>query len=327
MTNDTLQDLRGRMGLITDNLQKTEEQKVETAIRNLDEIAQRQALQKQAEGEVEPVAAYDKGKSGIPKMSLMSNVIPNAIGGLASAYQYFDAANQDIRVPDVYAGNPYASAALQDMAKIKINPYSTMRQMYDSERRNKYAMSRTGGLTGGQKYAAQVAAGIGTQQNIGKMLNEIQAQNNAYRTAYNQARLQAGENIAQRQQNANQFREQMAASAHASQTQMKQMGMRNFMDYLTNFAASEYKRKNGNAMLDLYQQQLDIDAATLEAMRNYGKTPTATTTPTSTSIITKDAPWIPIGLQTAMPAGMWLPGSNTVIPSNFFIKNFKPTRR
>lgn len=320
MSNDKLQDLRGRIGLTTDNLQEQEAQKA------LNQIAQQQALQNEIEGNTEVMPQYSNGKSGIPKMSLMSNVIPNAIGGLASAYQYFDAANQDIRVPDVYAGNPYASAALQDMSKIKINPYSTMRQMYDSERRNKYAMSRTGGLTGGQKYAAQVAAGIGTQQNIGKMLNEIQAQNNAYRTAYNQARLQAGESIAQRQQNANQFREQMAASAHASQTQMKQMGMRNFMDYLTNFAASEYKRKQGNAMLDLYQQQLDMDAATLEAMRNYGKTPT-TTTPTSTSIITKDAPWIPIGLQTAMPAGMWLPGSNTVIPSNFFIKNFKPTRR
>lgn len=320
MNNDKLQDLRGRTGLVTDNLQTQEINKA------LTQLAEEQAVQKQIEEQQEPITKYAEGKSGIPKMSLMSNVIPNAIGGLASAYQYFDAANQDIRVPDVYAGNPYASAALQDMSKIKINPYSTMRQMYDSERRNKYAMSRTGGLTGGQKYAAQVAAGIGTQQNIGKMLNEIQAQNNAYRTAYNQARLQAGESIAQRQQNANQFREQMAASAHASQTQMKQMGMRNFMDYLTNFAASEYKRKQGNAMLDLYQQQLDMDAATLEAMRNYGKTPT-TTTPTSTSIITKDAPWIPIGLQTAMPAGMWLPGSNTVIPSNFFIKNFKPTRR
>lgn len=271
MSNDKLQDLRGRIGLTTDNLQEQEAQKA------LNQIAQQQALQNEIEGNTEVMPQYADGKSGIPKMSLMSNVIPNAIGGLASAYQYFDAANQDIRVPDVYAGNPYASAALQDMAKIKINPYSTMRQMYDSERRNKYAMSRTGGLTGGQKYAAQVAAGIGTQQNIGKMLNEIQAQNNAYRTAYNQARLQAGESIAQRQQNANQFREQMAASAHASQTQMKQMGMRNFMDYLTNFAASEYKRKQGNAMLDLYQQQLDMDAAALEALRNYGNTSTGTT--------------------------------------------------
>lgn len=271
MSNDKLQDLRGRIGLTTDNLQEQEAKKA------LNQIAQQQALQNEIEGNTEIMPRYADGKSGIPKMSLMSNVIPNAIGSLASAYQYFDAANQDIRVPDVYAGNPYASAALQDMSKIKIDPYSTMRQMYDSERRNKYAMSRTGGLTGGQKYAAQVAAGIGTQQNIGKMLNEIQAQNNAYRTAYNQARLQAGESIAQRQQNANQFREQMAASAHASQTQMKQMGMRNFMDYLTNFAASEYKRKNGNAMLDLYQQQLDIDAAALEALRNYGNTSTGST--------------------------------------------------
>ena len=258
------------MGLTTNNLQERE------AKNALDQIAQQQALQNQIEGNTEQMPAYDKGKSGIPKMSLMSNIIPNAIGGLASAYQYFDAANQDIRTPDVYAGNPYASAALQDMASIKINPYSTMRQMYDSERRNKYGLSRTGGLTGGQKYFAQVASGIGTQQNIGKMLNDIQAQNNAYRTAYDQARLQTGEGIAQRRQQANQFNEQMAAQAHASKTQMKQMGMRNFMDYLTNFAASEYKRKTVNATLDLYQQQLDSEKAKINwLMGVYGYTPEA----------------------------------------------------
>lgn len=260
MTKDRLDELRGRMGMTTDNLQEKE------ARNALNQLAQQQAFQNQMTGYTEPMPEYAKGKSGIPKSGIMSNIIPNAIGGLMSAYQYFDAKNQDIKSPDIYSENPYASTALRNMANISINPYATMREMYGSERRNKYALERTGGLTKGQKVAAQVAAGIGTQENIGKMLNSIQAQNNQYKAAYNQALLNAGEGVASRRMTANQFREDMTAKAHAMRMQQEQMGMRNFMDYINNFAANEYKRTQGNAMLDLYQQSLDLDKAQLEAL-------------------------------------------------------------
>lgn len=262
MKNEQLETLRGRMGLTTDNLQKQEAQNA------LNQLAQQQALQNQITGYAEQQPGFEKGKSGIPKMGVLSNIIPNAIGGLASAYQYFDAANQDIRVPNVYAENPYASVALNNLAGIRINPYESMREMYNAERRNKYALSRTGGLTGGQKFAAQVASGIGTQNNIGRMLNDIQAQNNAYKTAYNQALLQSGEQQAQRLQNANQIREEMTARSHAAKQQQMQMGMRNFMDYLNNYAANEYRRKTGNAMLDLYQEDIDLQKANIDYLRS-----------------------------------------------------------
>ena len=100
------------------------------------------------------------------------------------------------------------------------------------------------------------------------MLNNIEAQNNQYKTAYNQALLQTGESIAQRRQNANQYREEMTARAHAAKQQQMQMGMRNFMDYLNNYAANEYRRKTGNAMLDLYQEDLDLQKANLDYLRN-----------------------------------------------------------
>lgn len=274
MKYDELQGLRGKMGKTTDDLQKQEAQKA------LDKIAQQQAYQNQITGYTTEQPGFKKGKSGIPKMSAWDNFVPNAIGSLASIYQYLDAASQDIKSPDIYSENPYSSAALQNLASIRINPYNAMRQMYDAERRNRYSLSRTGGLTGGQKYAAQVANSIGTQANIANMLNNIQAQNNQYRAAYNQALINAGEGVAQRRMNANQFDEEMTARAHASKAQQMQAGMRNFMDYLNNYAANEYKRKTGNAMLDLYQQSLDMDEANLEALRNIASR--NTTTPSST---------------------------------------------
>lgn len=284
---DRMQDLRGRMGQTTDELQKQEAQKA------LDQLAQQQAYQNQITGYQQEQPGFKKGKdnaNSIPKMSALSNIVPNAIGQLASAYQYFDAANQDIKSPDIYAENPYAGVALRNLANLRINPYASMREMYDAERRNMYALSRTGGLTGGQKYAAQVAAGIGTQGNIGKMLNNLAAQNNQYKAAYNQALLATGESIAQRRLNANQINEDMTARAHAARQQQMQMGMRNFMDYLNNYAANEYRRKTGNAMLDLYQQSVDTDKANLEflkeqALRN-NTTQTVATVPASAKKLT-----------------------------------------
>lgn len=99
-------------------------------------------------------------------------------------------------------------------------------------------------------------------------MNSIQAQNNAYKQEYNKALLQTGEGIAQRRQNANQFNEEMIARAHAAKQQQKQMGIRNGMDYLNNAIVNEYKRKMGNAMLGLYQEDIDLQKATWEYLMN-----------------------------------------------------------
>nr|DAS01547.1 MAG TPA: hypothetical protein [Caudoviricetes sp.] len=62
-----------------------------------------------------------------------------------------------------------------------------------------------------------------------------------------------GNALAQRRQQANQYNTEYAASAHAARQQGMQMGLRNFMDYIQQYAANEYKRKTGNGMLSLYQ--------------------------------------------------------------------------
>lgn len=257
--------VRGRLGLVTDKFQQEQVQRLKAqAQQALNDIAQQQAAQHQVE-QYSSMPGYDEGKTGIvlsenkEDIGPWSNIIPNAIGGLASGYQYLNALRQDIKTPNVYVSNPYASTALQNLANIRISPYANMREMYDVERRNAYGLKNAGGLTAGQKYAAAVGAGIGTQGNIGRALREIEAQNNQYKTAYNQALLQAGESAAQRMQTANQFNEEMTAKAHAAKVQNTQMGLRNFMDYLTQYAASEQKRKQYNKMLGMYEQSLVLD--------------------------------------------------------------------
>jgi hypothetical protein len=44
---------------------------------------------------------------------------------------------------------------------------------------------------------------------------------------------------------------------------MMQMGMRNFLDYINQYSANEYKRKSAIAMLNQYEQKLDLDKQAL----------------------------------------------------------------
>jgi len=61
----------------------------------------------------------------------MSNAVPMGIGMMASLGQYFQAKKQGIHTPDIYAANPYEQAALQEQAKLRINPYNAIQKVYD----------------------------------------------------------------------------------------------------------------------------------------------------------------------------------------------------
>lgn len=101
----------------------------------------------------------------------------------------------------------------------------------------------------------------------------------------------------------------MTAKAHAQKQQMKSMGMRNIMDYINNYAANEYRRVNGNAMLDLYQQSIDLDRDSLEKqyqafMSNYG----SKATPAATAAT-------PVAISAAPAFTYIAPWSNTIAPN------------
>mgnify|MGYP001738216351 FL=1 len=70
------------------------------------------------------------------------------IGALTSIGQYLQARNQSIHTPDIYAGNPYEIAALQEQAKLRVNPYEAIKRVYDQDRVNRYEINRAGGLSG-----------------------------------------------------------------------------------------------------------------------------------------------------------------------------------
>ena len=191
------------------------------------------------------------------------------------------------------------------MAKLRVNPYRAIQKIYDQDSMNRYNINRAGGLSGAQKYLANVAAGVSTQQNIADTIQKAQEINNQYRSRWAEMASNLGSQTAQRRQQANQYNTEYASQAHAARQQGMQMGLRNFMDYIQQYAANEYKRKTGNGMLSLYQQKVNMDR---ENMRKYydkesnATTPVYTTVPTRTAVRTYGYPTTNVENYTYTPA-------------------------
>ena len=271
-TNSKLNKLRGKIGSESDNVQQMEVNKLKQPIvQKLKDLSQQQKYQHQITNNMQ-YGQYKNGKDysssyeygSVPEMDWSSNAIPMGIGALTSLGQYFQAKNQDIKTPDIYAANPYENTALSQLARLRSNPYPILRQLQDADSRNRYAINRAGGLSGAQKYIANVASGLATNSQLADALFKSQIQDNEYKGQYANALLNTGNSNAQRRQQANQYNTEYEASAHSAKQQGMQMGIRNFMDYLQQYSANEYKRNMGNGMLGLYQQKIDLDRQALE---------------------------------------------------------------
>lgn len=301
-TNDKLNKLRGRLGQDSDKFQQEQVNKIKQPIvYKLKDLSDQQAMQHQQQGQMYTngnLPGFKGGYNGsnygyIEPASWMSNAVPMGIGMLSSIGQYFNAKNQSIHTPDVYAGNPYEQAALNEMAKLRVNPYRAIQAVNQQAAQDRYNINRAGGLSGAQKYLANVAAGVSTQQNIADTIQKAQEINNQYRSRWAEMASNLGSQTAQRRQQANQYNTEYASQAHAARQQGMQMGLRNFMDYIQQYAANEYKRKTGNGMLSLYQQKVNMDR---ENMRKYydkesnATTPVYITAPTRTAVRTYGYP-------------------------------------
>ena len=301
--NDKLNKLRGKLGQDSDKFQQEQVNKIKQPIVDkLKDLSDQQAMQHQQQGQMYTegnLPGFKGGYNGsnygyIEPASWMSNAVPMGIGMLSSVGQYFNAKNQSIHTPDIYAGNPYERAALNEQAKLRVNPYRAIQRIYDQDSMNRYNINRAGGLSGAQKYLANVAIGNSTQQNIADTIQKAQEINNQYRSRWAEMAGNLGSQVAQRRQQANQYNTEYASQAHAARQQGMQIGLRNFLDYIQQYAANEYKRKTGNGMLSLYQQKIDMDRDNMRRYYNNNNNDNTTTvvkyTPTTTPVRTYGYP-------------------------------------
>jgi len=113
----------------------------------------------------------------------------------------------------------------------------------------------SGGLSGYHRARLRSANLLNTQKSISDSLIGAQTQNNAYKANLANAKMQLGNQYAQRMQQSRMFNEEMLAKAHAARQQGKQMGMYNFDNKQQSYHADDFRRRQFNEMMALYKQQ------------------------------------------------------------------------
>lgn len=197
--------------------------------------------------------SYKQGK--LPKFEegWLGNAIPATAGILAGLGQYLDARNSKVYRPNTYSENPYELEGLSTLAGLRINPYPVMDELRKSEARTNRAIDIAGGLSGGQRTGARLANLNTTQNNISKLLQNIQQQNNAYKANYAQAAINAGQASRQARMAANQWDLDYYSKAHAARNKGMQVGIANMLAQIQQYQANEFKRRQFNDTMDLYR--------------------------------------------------------------------------
>jgi len=208
------------------------------------------------QGALANLALSKKYKCGkMPKFAegWLGNFIPSAMGTLASLNQTLSAYRNNVYRPNTYASNPYETNALTTLAGLRVNPYPIINQLRSAEARTNRAIDIAGGLSGGQRTAARLANLNTTQNNIANLLGNIQTQNNAYRTTYAKAALEAGQQARTARMQANQWDLDMYSKAHAARNKGIQTGIANMLSQIQQYQANEFKRRQFNDTMDLYR--------------------------------------------------------------------------
>lgn len=299
-TNDKLNKLRGTIGKESDDTQQYEVNKLKQPIVDkLKDLADQQKNQHEMIRQYSQYQ-YKNGKDYLPRYAGgfdLGNTITSGLGSVASIYQTLSARNQNLHMPDIYAGNPYENAALTTMAGLRVSPYKALEKIYENQNRQNYLINRSGGLSGAQKYLANAQAYIQSNKDIKDAIYDSQIQNNQYKGQYAQALMNAGQAYSQRRQAANQYNEEYYARAHAARLQGEQMGIRNLLDQMQQYYANDFKLRQFNDTMDLYRQDVKNKADEIRTNKasqqyvNYGQMSTLKNNPFNVTLTSPQ--WAP----------------------------------
>lgn len=238
-STNTKRPNRGQLGKKTDEFIKSQ------AISILDDAANEQKQYRELGMLDQPeMKKYKNGK--------LSNWWIDGLGALTATGNLIADSLQRIKHSNTYAENPYENNALNELASLRIDPYPINQQLRQQERRNMYAVNRAGGLSGAQKAYANIANGLATLNTIAASNADIQKQNNAYRSAYASAALNAGQADRTARMQANQWDLDYYSKAHASKQQMMQQNIHNMLAALQQGYANSYKRHTFDRLMSHY---------------------------------------------------------------------------
>ena len=201
---------------------------------------------------------YENGK--LPKFAWglpeWLNMATNSIGMISSLTDKSKIDNEPISRPNTRKTNPYADSALNTLAQQSFNPYSGYKDIYDIQDKRTYATRNNAGMSAAQRAVAEYAGYNDAMQSLAKFNQYAQDKNTALASAYANARLQAGENQATRDMQAEQFDYNAYNQAHGAKTLMSSQRQADVMNYLNNFTRGVIDMHNWRKMYNLYEQDV-----------------------------------------------------------------------
>ena len=260
----------------TQNVQEREiNRRKQPLLDALADISARQERQHQIENK-QALGYYAPGKDAVnitipdysnvgqrSDMPWYQRIMPNAVGLAASLGQYLTYNNQPVSTTNTYRSNPYANRALQGLASLRYDIYPELQAIRNAERRGAYGINNMGGLTGGQRAAAQIANTIGTQRNIANTYANAAAQNNKYRQDYYTSLLNAGQQDRSARMAAAQQDYENYTAAHGAKYKNRDTAIANIINQMNNMYQNEFKYKTWMDTADFYRQRLANDRADL----------------------------------------------------------------
>lgn len=180
----------------------------------------------------------------------------NAIGNLGlaglSMLDSYNKRNESVKSPNTYSGNTWEAPALNTMRNIRTNAYPIMPQIYDNMAKGMYAIDNAGGLGGGQRTLARLAAITDAGNNIARLQAAAQEQNNKYQQDYAQAALNAGNADAARRMQANQWDLDYYSKAHGAREKMADQRRADALTFFQNYLKGANDIGMFNKQMDLY---------------------------------------------------------------------------
>lgn len=241
----------------------------EEPMNKLKELGKKQDMQHKITGSIPGYS--DRGMDGyIPTydrgLSPYITTIPYLMSIPMANRQYNMYKNSTPMAESSYAPNMASSAALEQMANIKANPYEAINSNRQNYRHSLYNLMQNGGITAGQRMAQQAALNNNYMQTNAAIYNQANEQNNKYRQQYAAALMNAGSEDAKMRQQSNQLRNEQNAASHATRLRGMESGIQSRINMLSALAGNLFNiqqakstEKQQEFMRNLYDRQIKLN--------------------------------------------------------------------
>lgn len=239
---------------------KQTQDKYQQALGKLKELADKQEYQHNIENNSEQYPQYASGKSNwFSKYGEdLQTILPSAIGMIEGLSRYNRTSNQGIERSNTYFNNSYQPKALNGLANLRYDIYPQLNEYRKALRQSKYATMQSGGLTAGQKYAANASMYDNYINNVAKLYAAADAQNNQYKASYYDALMKAGDADRNALTAAKRYDDEVYAKAHAARQMASNQALKDLMENVYRLDKRYVDNKRWKDTLGIYQNDMDI---------------------------------------------------------------------